>query len=263
MEMLVDTDGRRTFGAVDPSAETRQGPRMRDDELLDIRQAADFLKVSEASLRRWTNSGRLACLRVGRRRERRFRRSDLLAFAEHEPSGGLRAGPAMKMAGGHLVGVHGSDAGCTDLAASFLGEAFRHGCATYLVAGPEMHRAVSRRLCERYPVAKSRIEEGELAALEFVGSVEGQLDELEARFDTALRRGAESICVVGDVLGVKRAVQMEGLIEYEARYDRIAHEYPVVTLCLYDTRGFTASDLMGALKLHPDTFRHPTERLFA
>lgn len=57
------------------------------DELLDIKQAARFLKVSETSLRRWTNSGRLPCLRVGRRRERRFRRADLLAFLE-DPSGG-------------------------------------------------------------------------------------------------------------------------------------------------------------------------------
>ena len=34
------------------------------DELLDIEQAARFLNVSETSLRRWTNAGRLACLRV-------------------------------------------------------------------------------------------------------------------------------------------------------------------------------------------------------
>ena len=56
------------------------------EELLDIKQAARFLKVSETSLRRWTNSGRLACLRVGRRRERRFRRRDLLAFVEEQPA---------------------------------------------------------------------------------------------------------------------------------------------------------------------------------
>ena len=48
---------------------------MSDTEaLLNIEQAAHFLNVSETSLRRWTNDGRLACLRVGRRRERRFRK---------------------------------------------------------------------------------------------------------------------------------------------------------------------------------------------
>ena len=51
-------------------------------ELLNIKEAAALLKVSEASLRRWTNSGRLACMRLGAKRERRFRREDLMAFME-------------------------------------------------------------------------------------------------------------------------------------------------------------------------------------
>jgi excisionase family DNA binding protein len=63
------------------------------DELLDIEQAAKFLNVSETSLRRGTNAGRLACLRVGRRRERRFRRADLLAFMEDEPAAAQARAP--------------------------------------------------------------------------------------------------------------------------------------------------------------------------
>jgi hypothetical protein len=35
------------------------------EDLLDIKQAARYLQVSETSLRRWTNGGgQLACLRV-------------------------------------------------------------------------------------------------------------------------------------------------------------------------------------------------------
>lgn len=41
-----------------------------DSELLDIAQAAALLRVGEASLRRWTNAGRLPCRRIGGRRER-------------------------------------------------------------------------------------------------------------------------------------------------------------------------------------------------
>src|SRR5260221_8590690 len=47
---------------------------------LTISEAAGFLHVSEVSLRRWTNSGKLRCLRVGGRNERRFLMEDLLAF---------------------------------------------------------------------------------------------------------------------------------------------------------------------------------------
>ena len=47
---------------------------------LTIAEAAEFLQVSETSLRRWTNSGKLRCFRVGGRSERRFLKEDLLAF---------------------------------------------------------------------------------------------------------------------------------------------------------------------------------------
>jgi len=46
--------------------------------LLTITEAAAFLNVSKATIRRWTDSGRLSCLRIGARSERRFRESDLL-----------------------------------------------------------------------------------------------------------------------------------------------------------------------------------------
>src|SRR5947209_15756639 len=55
---------------------------------LTISDAAQFLHVSEVSLRRWTNSGKLRCFRVGGRNERRFLMDDLLAFM---PSSGIQA----------------------------------------------------------------------------------------------------------------------------------------------------------------------------
>src|SRR5258708_6028007 len=76
-------------------------------ELLDIRQAAALLQVSAASLRRWTNAGLLASFRVGGRRERRFRRADLLAFLESHPAAGHTApplGPAVRGRGCALSG---------------------------------------------------------------------------------------------------------------------------------------------------------------
>jgi excisionase family DNA binding protein len=46
--------------------------------LLTITEAATFLNVSKATIRRWTDDGRLACLRIGARNERRFRQGDLV-----------------------------------------------------------------------------------------------------------------------------------------------------------------------------------------
>lgn len=50
------------------------------DTLLTIKEAALFLHVSEMSLRRWTNAGKLKCYRVGGKNERRFTRQDLECF---------------------------------------------------------------------------------------------------------------------------------------------------------------------------------------
>src|SRR6266849_393653 len=50
------------------------------DKLLNTAEAARFLRVSQASVRRWSDSGSLEARRVGRRRERRFREADLTAF---------------------------------------------------------------------------------------------------------------------------------------------------------------------------------------
>src|SRR3981189_582967 len=60
------------------------------ERLLTIKQAAALLSVSQVSLRRWTNEGLLASMRVGGKRERRFREADLLAFMEFG-SGGVAA----------------------------------------------------------------------------------------------------------------------------------------------------------------------------
>lgn len=45
--------------------------------LLDIKDAVQFLNVSEMIIRRWTNARRLKCFRIGGKRERRFYIKDL------------------------------------------------------------------------------------------------------------------------------------------------------------------------------------------
>jgi excisionase family DNA binding protein len=50
--------------------------------LLTIADAATLLNVSKATIRRWTNDGRLKCSRIGAREERRFRKVDLLELVK-------------------------------------------------------------------------------------------------------------------------------------------------------------------------------------
>jgi len=246
-------------------------------ELLDIKRAAQLLQVSETSLRRWTNAGRLACLRVGRRRERRFRRADLLAFMEEQPAGitpGLEAGPAAAPGitigaipvpyGSHFVALYADDAARTNLAVAFLAGGLRPGSVCYLVTGPEAQRNVLRELERGGASVEREIHDGRLVVSEHASSVRGQCDYFATQFAAATRAGARSLRLVGDVSAFTAAVSRGELVELEVTFDRlIARRFPLVTLCQYDVRRHSSLDLFHALQGHQDSFRYPVARALA
>src|SRR5438094_8032488 len=126
------------------------------DKLLTTREASTFLRVSEASVRRWTDAGILTASRVGRRGARRFREADLLRFMQPGQKGRTPAGAAARaiviqgMAvalGSHLVSFYSDDAGRLRVGVPFL----RDG----LLAGQACVMYVTGRLREHYLKALS------------------------------------------------------------------------------------------------------------
>jgi excisionase family DNA binding protein len=248
------------------------------DELLDIKQAADFLNVSETSLRRWTNAGRLACLRVGRKRERRFRRADLMAFMEEQPAEGLggnggsdasrsRHTAADRTAGGvgnHLCGLYRSDEGRAKLATSFLADGLHQGSVCFLTALPKVREEILAHLEAEHPTLGQDVDAGRLVLSKYHMSAGAQYDYCQSHFVEALRGGARSLCAVGDMGGFFHTIGAGALVDYEAGYERfIARRYPVATLCAYDARVFSAIDVVNALEVHADTLRYAAERVIA
>ena len=53
------------------------GTRQQRSEFLTVGQAADLLNVHTNTVRRWAQQGVLNAYRIGTRRDRRFRRSDV------------------------------------------------------------------------------------------------------------------------------------------------------------------------------------------
>lgn len=53
---------------------------MAEQGLMTLDEAAAYLGVAKVTLRRWTRDGHLACVRIGKRQDRRFRRTDLDAY---------------------------------------------------------------------------------------------------------------------------------------------------------------------------------------
>ena len=248
------------------------------NELLDIGQAAAFLNVSEASLRRWTNAGRLACLRVGQRRERRFRRDDLLGFLEGQTSrtvpslsdGGANevsdaaASPVTISRGSHLCGVFANNLARTTLIVPFLLDGLNEGSVCFLVGPLRATNDVLRNLKKKRPSIRADIDAGGLIQSEYHLGPRAQVRYFRALLDKKIGEGAQSFRIVGDLWGMRSRASAEALMEYEADYDRlIARRFPVVTLCVYDARKFSGVEILEALKGHRDTFRYPLERALA
>jgi excisionase family DNA binding protein len=233
------------------------------EPLLDIEQAARFLNVSETSLRRWTNDGRLACLRIGRRRERRFRMADLLAFVEGEPAGASRAGGSMPH-GTHLCGLYSSEEGQVQQAVTFFAGGFPPRSVSFLVGTPEIRERILAGLEREHTELAVSVAEGRLVISDYAANASAQLDWWETRIGEAVRRGATLVRAIGDAGAFVKAASREELARYEADFDqRIAGRFPVITMCQYDVRLFSGLVVLDALRSHPHSFGQSAERILA
>ena len=238
-------------------------------DLLDIAQAAAFLNVSETSLRRWTNSGQLRCLRVGRRRERRFRREDLLAFMEDQPgdvaaTASVPSAPLAVTLGAHLCGLYSSDLGRLRLAVAFLLDGLNEKSVCFLVASPLTRSQILGSLRKKRPSLRTDIETERLIPSTHRASGRAQLRYFREWMDRCASLGVVSFRVFGDMWALRSKVSARALVDFESAFDRtIARSYPVITMCSYDARKFAGVEVLNALKGHRDTFRYPLDKTLA
>lgn len=247
------------------SAGAVSGPASAD--LLDIHEAARLLKVSAVSLRRWTADGRLPCTRIGGRRERRFHRRDLETFLGASlPDAMAPVAPLTTRRvriedlevpyGSHLCAFYETDAGRLKLALPFLREGLQQGDRCFLVAAPTVSAAFLARLGPAATVAAGALT---------VHAGTARPEALYAQFRDALLQAAATgtrCRIVGDMAGFLQAgATLEDLVSFETRFNHtLAHHFAVVALCQYDTRVFTGSGVVAALRCHEDTLRYPLGR---
>src|SRR2546425_1702536 len=223
-------------------------PMTHELELLDIQQAAALLHVSETSLRRWTNAGRLPCLRIGGRRERRFRRADLLAFMGDAGAAGAAA-PAPP--GNHFCDLYTSGLVRARAAAAFLRVGLQSDALCLLAAERPVQRAVIAQLEHDRPSIRTELKAGRLVAAEYHASGAEQLDYWRARMRAALTSGVAAVYVVGDLSAGFKRLPFAATLAYEAEYGRsIARAFPVTTLCQDDARKISGLDAAGLLHCH-------------
>lgn len=234
--------------------------------LLNTREAAQFLRVSEASIRRWSDSGLLPAQRVGRRRERRFAQDDLREFlgkssAERRPASAevpvVNVGGAAVPLRTHLAPIYSTDLGRLRLSVPFLADGLRAGQPCYLVAGGAVLERYETALTEEQSIdfAAAR-DSGQLVIIPGPGAnVDQAISGWERLFGKALANGPTVLRVAGEMASELSVFgSMAEMMAYEQAYELMAKRFPVVTLCQYDAREFDGEVILRVLKSHPDMF---------
>ena len=230
--------------------------------MLNTREAARVLRVSEASIRRWSDAGLLKAHRVGRRRERRFNESDLKSFLGESPAGreaddGVNVGGVGVPLHGHLATFYDSDQGRLRLTMPFLADGLRSGQPCFLAASGRVLDDYLRGLgAEQGVDVDSALATGKLLTVGGPGSsVEQAVRFWEEALGRALAAGPTVLRVVGDMTCERELfASVAEMMRYEVAFNTIAARFPSVTLCAYDVREFDGQTIFDAMKAHTDLY---------
>jgi len=249
------------------SARNRQEMPVARERLMTTREAATFLKVSEASIRRWTDSGLLPARRVGRRRARRLREEDLKSFMEAGPGHGTGAadpGPPSTIViqnvvvsqGDHLAAFYTTDAGRLRIGLPFLRDGLRAGETVLLRALPDCREHYFAALLTEGVDAAKAVQAGQLMIFpEISGSASDQVARFEQLLTAASWQRAGQIRLLAETFAdVQTLGSVAEHMVVEQHLTAVFKRFPVVTICAYDVRVFDAVTVIEALKLHSDIF---------
>jgi transcriptional repressor of dcmA and dcmR len=238
------------------------------DKLLTTREAARFLRASEASLRRWADAGLLPASRVGQRRARRFKEDDLLRFMGPEQGAPSRATTGLPRAislesmfvglGSHLGSFYSTDPGRLRLGLPFLRDGIQSGQACVLFALPDAREQYVQALQrERVDVAAAE-RSGLLTMLSVPPlSPEQFIALLEGVFIDITRQRPGPFRLLGEpVAGLAALQSVKAYLSFEQQCGALAKRFPMVMLCAYDVRAFDGETIIECLKLHHDTFSY-------
>jgi excisionase family DNA binding protein len=234
-----------------------------EQQFLTIAEAAAFLRVSETSLRRWTNSGKLRCYRVGGRRERRFRRSDLLAFmpSVDAPAVAPDSTPAVETGERHVCLFFRDPEEQWQLMRPYLLAHLKAEAPVLYIQSSTSPQQLMGRLRSEGLDVDALIARGILRILPpeqaylLTGRFDAQL--MLAFMESAIRAGlaagharvfltGEMSWSLGNVPGAER------MMAYEALLNPLVEKYPQVTIvCQYDLKRFDAASVLDALLTHP------------
>lgn len=234
---------------------------------LTIAEAAEFLQVSETSLRRWTNSGKLRCFRVGGRSERRFLKEDLLAFmrnmnlqseplfAENETISDTESQER------HICLFFINQDEQWLMMRSYLLDHLSTGVPVLYIQDSTLPEHLIELLREEGLPVDDLVDRGLLRIIppEEAYLLTGRFDAqrmlafMESAILGALAAGHDRVFLTGEMTwSLPNAPGAESMMQYEALLNPLMDKYPgVTTVCQYDLRRFDGPSVLEALLTHP------------
>ncbi|PTL35784.1 hypothetical protein CLG94_08490 [Candidatus Methylomirabilis limnetica] len=237
---------------------------MSGGHLLNTKEAAKFLGVSEASVRRWTDAGTLPCQRIGGRRERRFTKGHLLLFLKEgeRPTVTFPVRRDLVMiegmdvrVGSHFCNLYSNDEGRARLAIPFLKDGLESDQTCFLLATLGAQREMLRELEREGVDVKEAMERHQLIVASGFPGAKQALAYFEKAFNEALKSRPGHVRLVGDMTwGLQSMPSVKELMDFEMRLNLFAKRFPMVAICQYDVRRFNGVAILHVLKCHPDVF---------
>jgi excisionase family DNA binding protein len=236
---------------------------------LTISEAAEFLHVSEVSLRRWTNSGKLRCFRVGGRNERRFLVADLIAFMPSEDTqpeqrvdeAAAEDDTTVDYTERHISLFFRDAEEQWKLLRPYIVDHLNAGAPViYLQHSTSSEQLMQRLYDEGLPLDKL-IARGLLRVLPpsqsylLPGRFDAQrmLDFIETAIQAGLEAGHKRVFLTGEMTwSLQGTPGAEAMAIYEEALNPLVDKYPAVTIvCQYDLKRFSGDIILDALLTHP------------
>jgi excisionase family DNA binding protein len=222
------------------------------EHLLNIKETAQVLNVSEMSIRRWTNSGKLNCYRVGGKRERRFHMRDLQEFLHDSQNHSLKPlgiGGHKVPDGSHMTHFYSGRADALRVSIPYLLEGIGREEALLVVMPPDRGRELLDDMKQQGHPVGDWLQGGRLSVNAGMDSPEEMI-----RYLVGFAVRTQKFRVLGDMIWtVRKGWDLAGLRVLEQAPTLMPPVENGLLLCQYSLEDFSGAAIMMAAETHRQT----------
>ena len=219
------------------------------ERLLDIKDAARLLNVSEVTIRRWTNAGKLKCYRVGGKRERRFQLNDLkelLNYSENCHLKPLGIEGQKVPDGSHMAHFYNRKEDAFRITIPYMLEGIEAGETILSIMPPDRNEELVYKMEELGHPAGDWVRDGRLCLITGMNSPEAM-----GRYLAEFTAKANAVRVLGDMIWtVRNGWTPEAVGTYERAPSLMPPFKNGLFLCQYSLEDFIGTTIMMATEYH-------------